>query len=83
LTERAERLAGLIAEGQQRLDEVLSGGSAPCLFVIEAEYALAVLRAERDWVLAVIEDITIGRLTWPRPQRRPCRHPPRQRRRRS
>jgi DNA-binding PadR family transcriptional regulator len=67
LGERAGRLAALIAEGQQRLDEATGGGDVPRLFVIEAEYALAMLRAERDWVLALIEDIGSGRLAWPRP----------------
>jgi hypothetical protein len=65
LAERAGRLAGLIAEDQQRLDEALGSGGAPRLFVIEAEYALAMLRAERDWVLALAQDITSGRLPWP------------------
>jgi DNA-binding PadR family transcriptional regulator len=68
LRERAERLAGLIGEDQRRLDEAL-GGDVPRLFVIEAEYAIAMLRAERDWVLTVIEDINRGRLSWPRPRR--------------
>jgi DNA-binding PadR family transcriptional regulator len=67
LAERAGRLAALIADGQQRLDEALASASVPRLFVIEAEYALAMLRAEKDWVLAVAEDITSGRLAWPRP----------------
>lgn len=66
LAERAERLAILIAEGQQRLDEVLRTGSVPRLFVIEAEYALAMLRAEHNWVLALAEDINSGRLAWPK-----------------
>ena len=43
-----------------------SAAGAPRLFVIEAEYALAMLRAEQDWVLALAEDITSGRLAWPR-----------------
>jgi DNA-binding PadR family transcriptional regulator len=66
LTERAGRLAALITDDQRRLDEALAG-NAPRLFVIEAEYALAMLRAERDWVLALAEEITTGRLAWPRP----------------
>lgn len=69
LRERAGRLAALIAQDQRRLDEALGSGSVPRLFVIEAEYALAMLRAERDWVLALAEDITSGRLAWPRPRR--------------
>ena len=68
LTERAGRLAALIADDQRRLDEVLAQ-NVPRLFVIEAEYALALLRAERAWVLAVADDITSGRLAWPRPPR--------------
>jgi DNA-binding PadR family transcriptional regulator len=68
LRERAARLAALIADGQRRLDQALAG-SAPRLFVIEAEYALAMLRAERDWVLAVAGDIASGRLGWPDPPR--------------
>jgi DNA-binding PadR family transcriptional regulator len=68
LTERAGRLAALIADNQRRLDEALAQ-NVPRLFVIEAEYALALLRAERDWVLATADDITSGRLAWPRPPR--------------
>src|SRR5580658_3402723 len=47
LAERAGRLAALIADHQRRLDEALGSGGAPRLFVIEAEYALAMLRAEQ------------------------------------
>jgi DNA-binding PadR family transcriptional regulator len=68
LTERAGRLTALIAGDQRRLDEALAQ-NVPRLFVIEAEYALALLRAERAWVSAVTDDITSGRLAWPRPPR--------------
>ncbi len=68
LTERAGRLAALIADDQRRLDEALAQ-NVPRLFVIEAEYALAVLNAERNWALTVADDITSGRLAWPRPPR--------------
>ncbi len=68
LAERAGRLAVLIAETQRRLDEALAQ-NVPRLFVIEAEYALALLNAERDWVLALAGDVTSGRLAWPRPPR--------------
>ena len=67
--ERAGLLGALIAGNQQRLDEALASASVPRLFVIEAEYALAMLRAEKDWVLALAEDINSGRLAWPRPPR--------------
>jgi DNA-binding PadR family transcriptional regulator len=66
LAERARRLAALITEDQRRLDEALAGGGVPRLFVIEAEYALAMLRAEWDWVLALAGDTSSGRLAWPR-----------------
>jgi DNA-binding PadR family transcriptional regulator len=70
LAERAGRLSALIADNQQRLDEALASGAVPRLFVIEAEYALAMLRAEEDWVLALAEDVSSGRLAWPRAPRR-------------
>jgi DNA-binding PadR family transcriptional regulator len=65
LAERAERIAVLIDEDHRRLDEALAGGSVPRLFVIEAEYVLTLMRAERDWVLALADEITDGQLTWP------------------
>jgi DNA-binding PadR family transcriptional regulator len=68
LAERIGRLAVLIADGQRRLDEALAQ-NVPRLFVIEAEYSLALLNAERDWVLALADDIISGRLAWPRPPR--------------
>jgi DNA-binding PadR family transcriptional regulator len=70
LRDRAGQLAALVAENQRRLDEALAA-AVPRLFVIEAEYALALLRAEREWVLALADDITGGRLGWPRSPR-PC-----------
>jgi DNA-binding PadR family transcriptional regulator len=69
LAERAARLATLIADNQRRLDEALAG-NVPRLLVVEAEYALAMLRAERDWVLAIADDVTGGRLAWPRARER-------------
>jgi hypothetical protein len=65
LAERAERLAALIDADTQRLDEALSTSNVPRLFVIEAEYALTMMRAERSWVFTVIADIGSGRLAWP------------------
>jgi DNA-binding PadR family transcriptional regulator len=66
LGERTSRLDAFIAQDQRRLDEATGAGGVPRLFVIEAEYALAMLRAERDWVLGLIDDISSGRLAWPR-----------------
>jgi DNA-binding PadR family transcriptional regulator len=34
------------------------------LFLIEAEYAIAMARAELDWVQKLIDDLRSGRLTW-------------------
>jgi DNA-binding PadR family transcriptional regulator len=66
LAERAERLAVLMDEDHRRLDEALADGSVPRLFVIEAEYALALMQAERDWVLALADEIKDGQLAWPK-----------------
>ena len=65
LRERAQRLDSRIADDQRRLDEVMANGAVPRLFLIEAEYALAMLRAERTWVLATIKESDDHRLTWP------------------
>jgi hypothetical protein len=48
------------------LAAALDAEGVPRLFVIEAEYALAMLQAERAWVLELIDDIETGRLGWPR-----------------
>jgi DNA-binding PadR family transcriptional regulator len=65
LAERAERLAVLEDEDHRRLDEALADGSVPRLFVIEAEYALVLMQAEREWVLALADEIRDGELAWP------------------
>ncbi|MFD4878130.1 PadR family transcriptional regulator [Streptomyces sp. NPDC058420] len=64
LTERAERLRQRTATDEGRLTEALAAG-APRLFVIEAEYALSLARAETTWIDSVIDDIRTGALTWP------------------
>jgi DNA-binding PadR family transcriptional regulator len=65
LAERAGRLAVLMDEDHRHLDEALADGSVPRLFVIEAEYALVLMQAERDWVLALADEIRDGQLAWP------------------
>ncbi len=52
-------------EDRRRLDEALADGSVPRLFVIEAEYALVLMQAERDRVLALADEIRDGQLAWP------------------
>lgn len=58
---RLEReIAGLDAT-MRRLEGVL-----PRIFEIESELALALRRAELEWVRALVEDIRTDRLTWSR-----------------
>ncbi|GAA1083470.1 PadR family transcriptional regulator [Kitasatospora arboriphila] len=64
LTERARRLRERTAEDERRLAEALATG-VPRLFVIEAEYALALARAETAWVESLAEEIRTGTLAWP------------------
>lgn len=48
------------------LDASLKSGLHPVerVHLIEVEYQLALLRAERDWLQAIVADIRAGRLTW-------------------
>jgi DNA-binding PadR family transcriptional regulator len=39
-------------------------GLLPRLFQLESEYAIAMRRAELDWVKGLLEDMRAGRLTW-------------------
>jgi DNA-binding PadR family transcriptional regulator len=64
LAERARRLRERTAQDEARLTAALAAG-VPRLFVIEAEYALGLARAEAAWVEAVIDDIRSGALAWP------------------
>ncbi len=36
----------------------------PRLFTVESEYTLAATRPERDFVRALVDDLSAGRLTW-------------------
>lgn len=65
LRERADRLAELIAADEERLADALKDERVPRLFVIEAEYAIHMARAERTWVLGLLDEIATGRLRWP------------------
>jgi DNA-binding PadR family transcriptional regulator len=49
------KLAGIVAQAPPGL---------PRLFLIEDEYRAAMLRAELDWLRAVIDDLATGRFTW-------------------
>lgn len=65
LTERAGHLDRRIAEAEQLLTETVGAGLLPRLFMIEGEYALHILRAERDWTLRTRDEIRDGALAWP------------------
>ncbi|WP_327064714.1 PadR family transcriptional regulator [Kitasatospora sp. NBC_01250] len=65
LRERAAALQTRIAEGEQAYRAAVEEHKAPRLFVIEAEYAQAMLRAETEWVLRTAEEIEEGTLAWP------------------
>ncbi len=62
LETRAKRIADQLAETERALEATPPG--LPRLFVLEEEYRAAMLRAELDWLLGVIEDLKARRLTW-------------------
>lgn len=64
LEERADGLRELVEHDEQRLAETLSEGT-PRLFVIEAEYALHMLRSELTWVGDLAEQVRTEQLPWP------------------
>jgi DNA-binding PadR family transcriptional regulator len=64
LHQRLVMLDGTIGRSEATLRSI--GGRLPRVFLIEEEYQLAMFRAERDWVAAVVEDFEAGRLTWSR-----------------
>ena len=55
-------LDGAIGQCDATLRSV--GDRLPRVFLIEDEYRLAMLRAERSWVAAVCDDFEAGRLGW-------------------
>ncbi len=59
---RASRIAEQLAETERGLEASPPG--LPRLFVLEEEYRQTMLRAELEWLLAVIEDLKTERLTW-------------------
>ncbi|WP_433226808.1 PadR family transcriptional regulator [Microtetraspora malaysiensis] len=65
LRERADRLRAALSDDERALREALASGGVPRLYVIEAEYAAHMARAELDWVTAVAEEIDGGTLAWP------------------
>jgi DNA-binding PadR family transcriptional regulator len=66
LTRRCVEVEGQLSGINAALDASVKQQSRPVarVHVIEVEYQLALLRAERDWLQAVVDDIRSGRLTW-------------------
>ena len=58
----------LLLEAQIASVEVGLRGSAdlPRVFVVEAEFALALMRAEMEWLRSTIDELRGGRLAWDR-----------------
>jgi hypothetical protein len=62
LTERLRRLEVELAATRAGLQEMIVEQRLPRLFLIEAEYALAMRQAETDWVRGLITELTDGSL---------------------
>jgi DNA-binding PadR family transcriptional regulator len=69
LERRCVEVEGQLSNFQAALDAALKRSSHQLTRVnlIEVEYQIALLRAERDWLRAVVDDITDGRFTWQAP----------------
>jgi DNA-binding PadR family transcriptional regulator len=65
LEARARALAAIIDDWQERLKVVQERMGVPRLFLIEAEYAIAMGNAELAWIRATIREIQEGTLAWP------------------
>jgi hypothetical protein len=66
LERRSIEVEGQLSAFNTALDAIGKQRSHPVdrVHLIEREYLLALLRAERDWLSAIIEDLRDGRLTW-------------------
>jgi len=62
LTERLRRLEVELAGGRGALHELIVEQRLPRLFLVEAEYSLAMKQAETDWVRGLITELTDGSL---------------------
>ena len=73
LERRYIEVDGQLTAFQAMLDAALKQRSHPIerISLIEGEYLTALMRAERDWLLAVTDDIREGRLTWQPPPGQP------------
>jgi DNA-binding PadR family transcriptional regulator len=55
-------LESQIAATEKGLENWMNAMGIPRLFLVEAEYGVAMTRAERDWVRSLIQDIQDGKL---------------------
>ncbi|MEV0896026.1 PadR family transcriptional regulator [Actinoplanes sp. NPDC049802] len=62
-------VAGLLRERRTALESLLTAARAvpelPRVLLIETEFEVSRLTAERDWVAGIAADIESGRLSWP------------------
>lgn len=77
LERRAIEVEAELSGFQVALDASLKQQSHPVerVSLIEAEYVIALLRAELDWLRSLTEDIRDGRLTWQPPSWRESQAP--------
>ncbi|MCZ7427548.1 PadR family transcriptional regulator [Micromonospora sp. WMMA1949] len=61
---RLDQRAGAIEARLREREAALAGVQLPRLFLVEDEYQLTLLRAELDWVRALVADLRSGALTW-------------------
>lgn len=67
LEERARRIEDELSEVRGLLDALTRQG-LPRLFTLEAEHAVMLRAAERDWVGGLIRQLGDGSLAWPAPE---------------
>jgi DNA-binding PadR family transcriptional regulator len=65
LEERAGTLAQTVDDWQERLRAARDRMGVPRLYLIEAEYAVAMVAAELAWVRDTVAEIRAGTLEWP------------------
>jgi len=58
LVKRADTIEAQVAAGREGLREVMA--TVPRLFLIEAEYKLAIAQAEADWVRSLVTELVEG-----------------------
>ena len=65
--ERRDHLTQRVAELDAELTSQYDGAPVPRVVLLETEYARAVVEAESRWLIAVLDDLRSGALTWVAP----------------